>query len=314
MNIIKHLSFTAALIAVGGSAFGFNIVAGDYYSSSCFSSTVTHSSQTGQALESYTFSRSLADSIRGIQFRNGNLYTVAEKDAGFNILKLDGTGSATCLYSNVPSFVTGNISYGKLLVTNTSIYVGSQNSLFKFNIDGTGSAQSIFTDNQIFDVVAMPSGHLLVATAYSIKEITTDGTLVREIRPTGSMFVDLRGIEYDAKSGTIYATELGYSGFSFQLMKIDYSTGKIEDSVDHWYGDDLCYTNEGELLVGSRTQPMALMDSSLNTLLTFSVGDQMFVAQASSPAPVPEASTYGMLAGILSLAAICVRKVLQKRR
>lgn len=127
------------------------------------------------------------------------------------------------------------------------------------------------------------------------------------------MFVDLRGITYDASTQTIFATQDGYSDHFFQLMKIDYLSGTIEDSVRHVYADDLYYTNSGDLLVGSTSQPVSLFDSSLNKLLTFGVGEQTFVTQAPTTGAVPEASTYGIAAGLLSLFIVCISKCQRKK-
>lgn len=305
MNISKITIQTVALAASYCTAYGLSFTPGDYYSSSYDSRVVTHFSVTGGVIDTYSFSSDIADSVRGIQFQNGSLYAVTEFDSGFNVLRLNPDYSVSVLFQSIPTYIRGNISYGKLAVTSNSIFVAGQDSLLKFNLDGSGFGETIFSDNQIFDAKVLPSGNLLVATAYAIKELTPNGALVRQIFPTGNSFTDLRGIEFDPRTGTIYATHLGHSGFSFQLMKVNYATGVIEDSINHWYGDDLFLTEEGNILVGSRTQAPVLFDTDFNPIITLGAFDQMFVTQATA---IPEPASYVLVSGYIAAVAMLRRR------
>jgi hypothetical protein len=305
----KSLTILAlACAAVCKAAFGFSITPGDYYSSDTFSQTISHYTPTGALVDSYTFSSSLADSVHGIQFHDGNLFAVAEVGTGFNILKLNSNGQVTPLFQNVPLYIGGNISYGKIAVDGSDIFVAGQNSLLKFNLNGSGEPQTIYRDNQVYDVKVLPSGNLLVASAYSIVEITPTGSVVKQIAPN-AWFTDLRGVEFDPKTSTVFATALGYSNNYFQLMAIDYNSGAIEKTVSHWYADDLFLTDGGELLVGSSAVAPQIFDLNLNGGPSLGEIPQLFVTQATPWAAVPEPATYGIISGLLLGALIGFRKI-----
>jgi hypothetical protein len=118
-----------------------------------------------------------------------------------------------------------------------------------------------------------------VASAYGVDEITNGGVLVRSISLIGADWVDVRGIEYDPATDKLFATELGYTNFEFQLMRINASTGALENSVFFWYGDDLFLTQSGMLLVGSRTQAPGLYNENLMFGGPLGTVDRIFVTQ-----------------------------------
>ena len=65
---------------------------------------------------------------------------------------------------------------------------------------------------------------------YGVDEITNDGTIVRSIPLIGANWVNVEGIEYDPAIDKLFATELGYIGFDFPLMRInclDWHAGKL---------------------------------------------------------------------------------------
>ena len=104
--------------------------------------------------------------------------------------------------------------------------------------------------------------------------------------------MDVRGIEYDPATDKLFATELGYTGFEFRLMRINASTGFLENSIFFWYGDDLFLTQSNTLLVGSRTQAPGMFDENLSSVGTLGTIERMFVTQhiAASPTPTPTPS------------------------
>jgi hypothetical protein len=203
-------------------------------------------SETGTFLASITPPSLIkGDELRGIAFgRDGFLYAVKVNfaESGFSVLVLDSSGNVHAAYPMAGIYVYGNISYGKIALDQQYIYVAGGDDLVRFTIGAPNSGVSIYTNNQVFDVKVLPSGHLLVANAYGVDEITNTGVLVRSISLVGADWVDVRGIEYDPATNKLFATELGYTNFEFKLMRINASTGVLENSVFFWYGDDLFLT------------------------------------------------------------------------
>lgn len=226
------------------------------------------------------------DELRGIAFGvDGFLYAVKVHfaESGFNVLVLDSAGTVHATYPMTGIYVYGNISYGKIALDQQYIYVAGGDDLVRFTIGAPNSGVSIYTNNQVFDVKILPSGHLLVAHAYGVDEITNSGMLVRSIPLIGADWVDVRGIEYDPATNKLFATELGYTNFEFELMRVNASTGVLENSVFFWYGDDLFLTQSNALLVGSRTQAPAIYDENLMLVGPVGTLERIFVTQCPGP-------------------------------
>ena len=96
---------------------------------------------------------------------------------------------------------------------------------------------------------------------------------------------------YNPATNDIYVTMLGYTGEYFQLMRLNGTTGQVENQVSYWYGDDIVLTSDSRLIVGSRMLAPGIFDMIWNQLGTLNGGIQMFVTQA----PVPEPSTLALL-------------------
>jgi len=262
----------------------FSFVPGNIYSTSYGSFDIIEYSSKGAALASLTLSSTLGDGLRGIAFGpDGLLYTVMVRGSGFAVLALDSSGVVHQAYSMDPLYLAGNISYGKIAVDRTYIYVAGADELIRFTLGSNDPGMSIYTNNQVFDVKVLPSGNVLVASAYEVDEITNAGAFVRSIRLSGASFVDVRGIEYDPAKNKLFATELGYTNFNFQLMRINASTGILEKSVTFNYADDLFLTQSGTLLVGSRTETPRIYMENLNNLGTVGITQRMFITQYIAP-------------------------------
>jgi hypothetical protein len=124
------------------------------------------------------------DELRGIAFGpDGFLYTVKVHfaESGFSVLVLDGAGAVHATYTMGGIYVFGNLSYGKIALDQQYIYVAGGDDLVRFTVGDPNSGVSIYTNNQVFDVKILPNGHLFVASAYGIDEITNTGTIVRSI-------------------------------------------------------------------------------------------------------------------------------------
>jgi len=281
-----------ALIGYIPSVHAITFVPGDLYSSNYFSLTIKHYTSGGNYVDSFNLPSIYGNDVKGLSFGpNGRLYAVTSKaTAGFGVVALDSTGMVQETYSGT-SYVTGNLSFGKIaFATNGQFFVAGGNSLTAFT-PGSSSGSVVYTNNQVYDVEPLPSGNILVLSAYQIQEITTAGSVMRTITPNISLG-DARGIEYDPVTNDIFVTMLGYTGQSFRLMRLDGSSGQVEANSYFWYGDDMILTADNRLIVGSRTQPPGIFDTNLNQIGSLNGGDQMFVTQM--PYSVPEPSTLAL--------------------
>jgi hypothetical protein len=272
---------------------------GDIYTSNSGAEFKRYTSD-GSFVSSHSILQAYGSGVRGMAYGgDGLMYvTVSNGLSGYNVVALDAAGSVQRAFSG-PDYVTGNISYGKIAFANNGqFFVAGQNNLRRFTL-GDSSGTVVYSANQVFDATALPSGNLLVLSAYLLQEITTDGTIVRTI-PTGISLGDARGVAYNPATDDIYVTMLGYTGQSFRVLRLDGQTGAVEKNVFFWYADDLTLTTDNRLLVGSRTQNPGVFDLDLNQIGTLAGGAQIFVSQAV-PVPEPGALVFGSLAVALAL-------------
>lgn len=307
----SFLAIISSLLLACAAFADFSFVVGDYYSANYFSRDITQYDSSGAVVGSFTLSPALGDEIRGIAFGPDNLlYVTVVRGSGFAVLALDNSGIVQQMYSGSVYFA-GDISYGKVALDNQYLYVAGQDQLTRFDLGNPMSGTSIYTANQVYDIRPLPNGDLLVASAYKIDEITTSGSFVRTIPLVGddNFYTDIRGIEYNAITNDLFVTELGHTGFSFQIMRLDAATGVLEKNVEFNYADDLFLTSSGTLLVGSRTQTPHFFDLDLDSLGMLGDGQQMFVTQYT---PIPEPSTIAFL--LMGGAALFVGKSPRARR
>lgn len=285
---------TAHLVAIilsgicaclGTTAAAFSFTPGHIYTANYFSLDIMEYDSSGNFVDSITLSSRMGSETRGIAFGPDNLlYVTMVRGSGFAVYALDSTGAVQQTYRNSRVYVGGNLSFGKIAVDDTFVYVAGQDELVRFKLGSPRSGRSIYTNNQVFDAKVLPSGHLFVASAYAIDEITKGGALVRHIILSGGpSFVDVRGIEYDPATDKLFVTELGYTDFYDQLMRINASTGEFEQSVTFSYGDDLFLSDSNTLLVGSRTDTPRIYSEDLTRIGTIGTVQRMFVTQYTGP-------------------------------
>lgn len=300
--------FAAATLSLGlifaTGANGMAFSQGDLYSSNYFSNTIKHYDSGGGYIDSINLSAS--SDVRGLSFgTNGMLYAVSSQGSGFNVFALDSSGGIHESYSG-SGYTGGNLSSGKITFgTNNQFYVAAGDGLVRFTT-GVSAGSIIYSNNQVFDSVALPSGNLLVLSAYSIQEITPSGLVVRSITPDISL-TDARGIEYDPATNAIFVTMLGHTGEFFQLMRINGVSVHVEAQTTFVYGDDLALASGGRLIVGSRTQAPGIFDMNLNQVGTLTGGQQMFVTQMPATVPVP-ATAWLMGSGLLGLLGVARKR------
>ena len=294
----KPAGLVFSLIAFASQAKALSFTVGDFYTTDPFGTSIQHYNPSGSLVESLEVPAAFGNGTKGVSFGpDGNLYSVMESSSGYNVISLNASGNFNIVGSG-STYVAGNLSYGKInFAPSGNFYVAGQNDLIAFT-PGNPTGTTIFSDNQIYDMKVLPSGNLFVLTAYSIKEITSTGSLVRSIN---FFLTDARGLEYNAATNDIYVTELGNSGTGyFRTIRLDATTGAFEKAVTFNYGDDIALTSTGNVVVGSRTFAPQIYDADLNFLGKLGTTPQMFVTQYS--APVPEPASLGALGlGVLAL-------------
>jgi hypothetical protein len=284
---------TAHLVAIilsgicaclGTTAAAFNFTPGHIYTTNYFSLDIMEYDSSGNFVDSMTLPSRLGSETRGVAFGPDNLLYVTMVDgSGFRVYALNSTGAVLQKY-RYPVYVAGNLSFGKIAIDDKFIYVAGQDELIRFKLGRPRSGHSIYTNNQVFDAKVLPSGNLFVASAYAIDEITTQGIVVRHITLSGGpFFVDVRGIEYDPATDKLFVTELGYTDFYDQLMRINASTGQFEQSVTFSYADDLFLSESNTLLVGSAYETPRIYNEDLAQIGTIGTAQQMFVTQYTGP-------------------------------
>lgn len=292
MSPIKTAVFLSVLVYLPCHAQTIQVSPGDFCATSYFSNTITHYNRQGAILGSMTVPSGLAEDIKGLAFGPDDLlYAVAERDSGFAVLALDAYGSVHQTYPFGSNYIGGNLSYGKIAFGNDgAFYVGGGAGLVRFDHGNPNSGDLVYGGG-VYDVEVLPSGNVLIVTSYDLHELTASGSHVREINPVGTYFTDNRGVEYDSATDTIYVTMLGHTGEFFQIMKLEGSSGQLLDQATFNYADDMILTDDGRLVVGSRTQSPGIFDTDTNYLGSFEGDDRMFVTQY-----VPEPTTLSLLA------------------
>lgn len=301
---MKRFSFAAFACAVS-TLLASSAQAGVWNASDLFtansmgSNQVSHYAADGSYIDAFTLG-GVGTDVRGMAFdQNGWMYAVRAVGSGLGVTAIDSNGVVHGQYS-AASYVTGNITYGAIAMANDGkFFVASQNSLYAFT-PGVTLGTAIYSNNQVHDVKVLPNGNLMVLSAYALDEITASGVMVRHVATP--WLVDARGLEYDAVNNDIYVSMLGYTGNSFQTMRLDGSSGALEASTSFWYGSDLLLTANHQLLAGSWTMAPEFFDTDLHAIRSLGNQPQLFVSQYVPVAAVPEpASALLLLAGVLGM-------------
>ena len=303
--LISAVACTLSLLLASAGAHAGVWNTNDLFTSDEGSNVVNRYSAAGNFLGAMTVG-GIGSDVRGMAFdKDGAMYAVRTVGSSLGVTVLDNNGTVRSEYS-ANSYVRGNVSYGKIALASTGkFYVASQNSLLAFT-PGVAQGSAIYSANQVHDVEILPNGNLLVLSGYALVEITPAGGLVRQIATP--WLVDARGVEYDAANDDVYVSMLGYTGNSFQLMRLNGSSGALEKSTDFWYGDDLLLTAEGSLLAGSRAQAPTFFDQQLRAGARLGTYGQTFVAQ-NAVAAIPEpASVLLLMGGVAALLQVRRRR------
>ena len=292
-RLIRVVLFTIVVIWNASANAGLTFTPGHFYSTSSAggSPNIYEYSETGAFLSSITPQSLIpGDELRGIAFGpDGLLYAVKMHfaESGFEILAVDSSGNVHVTYTMGDINVRDDSGYGKIAFDQQYIYVAGGTDLVRFTFGNPNSGVSIYTNNAIIDVKALPDGHLFVAWAYGVDEIMNTGTIVRSIPLIGAEWSNVQGIEYDPRINRLFATQIG----DFLLMRINASTGVLENFVNLSYGNDLFLTQSNTLLVGGYTEPPGIFDEKLISIGSLDSEARVFVTQYTTPTPTPTPCT-----------------------
>jgi hypothetical protein len=296
---IACLAF-AALCNLPNANAGFTFTPGHIYSTWTFGNTtnVSEYSADGTFLDSLTIPSLLKDDeLRGIALGpDGLLYAVMVHfaDSGFQVLALDSSGTVHQTYRMDGVYVWGSGSSGKIAVDDQgNIYVGGGNALVHFTIGDPNSGVVLYPHDQVEDVKILPTGHLFVAWDYGVDEITSTGTFVRTVvSSNGTDFVNIWGIEYNPATNKLFVTQLGTTGSTYSILRVNASTGEIETGAAFNYASDLFLTASGNLVVGSWTESARIYDQDMMFVGPLGTEQRFFVTQhpTCSPTPTPTPS------------------------
>jgi hypothetical protein len=258
----------------------FALVPGNLYFTDSSSNAILQVAPDGTLVASRSFP-GYAMGLKGTAFGpDGRLYVVAVTSMGYDVLVLDALGSITRIYGG-SLYVQGNLSFGKIAVDlNQQFYVAGQNSLVAYR-KNTGGRRDIYQANQVFDVAILSSGNLLVASAYTVVEITNDGR--RLVRQLPGSLTDVRGIAVRESSRDLFITMLGNSAAFFQFMRVHLDTGVVQQQTTFVYGDDIAFTGDDQMVVGSRTQAPGVFNLALEQLRAIGGTPLMFVSVMPEP-------------------------------
>lgn len=258
----------------------FSLVPGNLYLTDWSSNAILQVAPDGSVVASKSVP-GYTSGLKGTAFGpDGRLYVVAVTPMGYDVVVLNEQGNIDRTYAG-DQYVQGNLSYGKIAVDrNQRVYVAGQNSLVAHR-KNTGERSSIYQGNQVFDVVELSNGNLLVATAYYVVEVRSDGSGVTRELP--GFLTDVRGIEVRESSRDLFITMLGSSSAFFQLMRVNLDTGAVQQQTTFTYGDDIAFMADGQLVVGSRTQAPGVFNAALEQVRSIGAEPLMFVSVMPEP-------------------------------
>ncbi|HEY4282338.1 MAG TPA: hypothetical protein VGM62_04675, partial [Chthoniobacterales bacterium] len=290
---IAQVAVLLVAAVVGGSAVAdITFVPGDYYASEgeafvtgdpSLRTITQYDSTTWQPVGQLIIPIELADEIRGTAFGPDNLlYVTVVKNFVGSVLALDSSGTVQQTYPILSNGISGGIYYGKIALDRHYLYVAGP-FLVRYPLGNPLSSLILPTPNDLAnDVKPLPNGNLLVAMNNRIDELTVDGALVRHIPLVSTpfqFFADVRGVEFDPITNSIFVTHLGYTGFESRLMRIDATTGVLQKDVLFINPLDILLDLSGDLVVTSGQEVPRFFTHDLDAMGTLGEEQRFFVTR-----------------------------------
>lgn len=238
----------------------------------------------------------LGKEVRGLAFGPDNLlYATINPRFGIpEVWAIDDSGEVVGTYTYLPGYhkgpplgllapsLGGNGWYGRLHITEDHIYMAGGDALSRFTIGEPGSGRVIYEENQVRDILPLPNNRLLLVSKYALQEITDTGFFWDDIEIDGLRFEALQSVAYDPESSTLYLSRSG--GNQNNVIKIDYTTKEIVDSVQLSQAGELFLNERQELIVGSWNSPQ-IFSNELESLFNFGIRSGPFITQYRLPEP-----------------------------
>ena len=272
---ISLLIFCFCLIGSRCALASFSFQAGDYYGTN-ETNTIYEYDINGVPDGSLTLTTT--DGLRGLAFGPDGLLYVVEPAAGLNqatsVIAIDSSGNIQATYTLDGFYVQNSTSFGNITFDKQgNFYVGGNNGFARFTIGNTSSGTAIYNATQqqgIFDMALLPNGNLLAAGNSALYQMNSSGTFLQTYNIGGSYFFEeLRGVGYDPVNNTILANQLGYTGFFYQFMDLDATTGNLISSTTVTYGQDIIESENGLIVVNSQEQLPVFFSQDFEQVGTF---------------------------------------------
>ena len=300
--MINRIAFLLALCAiVFSSEARADFVDGNIYGTYWQDSDIVSYDSNGNAI-GVVASTSSFNSFQGVAFGPDQLLYAYVDASDDYVVAFNSSGQGQATYNNAG--FAGNTSVGDIVFVDNNFFVSTVWGVRKFTVGDTSGGSTIYSE-VTYDMAALSNGNLLVAEGSTLREIDTNGGVVRTISlsdpndlagtTTNPRFSGLRGLEYDAAEDVIYAAQNGYTNFDNRLLKVNASNGELLAVVRSQYLDDLELLSDGRLAVGNndRIKFAEVFDKDLNKIRNFT-GERrtQFLAQFNA---VPEPSSFWLL-------------------
>lgn len=302
IEMTRRFTITAAVTALclctALQAWAFSFYPGHYYATLFDGNIITQFDSHGAIKDSISIPMdSFGYSLRGLAFGpDGRLYVTVAQEQQFTVMAINSRGKVLQSYTH-RSNISGCITLGRICFDNAGhFYVGTMAGVVRFTVASPSSAEVIYKDEGIQDLISLATGNLLIASNSKIFEITPSGKKVREILLSDPnhlvtdarvYFTDIRGIEYDPASNSLFVTALGHSGFFHKLMRLDATTGVLLGVTTVTQGLDLCLSKNNWLIVGNRFDSPTVLSTQLKQLGTFEGNAYTFITQYTAAPQKP---------------------------
>ncbi|MEO1035137.1 MAG: Ig-like domain-containing protein [Pseudomonadota bacterium] len=222
---------------------------------------------------------------------DGRLYVVlVDRFDTSRLVAVDRDGAILSSY-NLPRPNSSSFNFNKLAFSDDgTAFISGAPGVVTVDLR-TASVETLYSSTeQVYDVVVLPSGNLLIAERRAVFEIdATTGDQIRQITlsdPNGLaisvFFPNINALEYDEQRNLIYVSE---ESSPTGLYAYDFNTGILQRVVEFRSPADL-FVSDDTVLVGSFDVPSILSISDLSVIRPFDQIRRFFVSRYF-PVPSP---------------------------